>query len=817
MLNAISLTEEFNNNRGAIWNNYDAYQQTDRTNMAGQKHVDIRVFRNTEDSVPINMITLSAKSMTYLNTQTMANLQATISVGRGEQWTGSTPVQVSGDQYVRGLTVTTNGSGAATAASVINGYEAIDLLTGFENDDHIVLSMPTYEGNGSLTEASCFLDLTSHPTGDFTTGPTASAAFSTSVTTPTTGANSEIRFLRSQFAAIDLSKVTGVRIRLTGAINTQHKFLGGVRLLSKTWKYNGLDIDTRYGTLRRTAPRNGNVAAAKDFTQPILWRSNEPAGENDPRPIDVEMGVVFNPGTITNSSNQISLYFRELTEDFLTQLDINGMKMRELTGFSQPDIGDAKYSSRQQTDLEAFLQNQLGSEDQFSLERTADYLSASWIQINLTWSPGSASVMFSDTEGNSYTFAISGGLTSGQSYLVVSRIEENTLRTIIYTIDSTGAIVAKVFDTTNVKDSFVIKRRQGRFGWFADLKDGDGWINSIRERYTMFGEYRSLPYDSVTPVDGAELFAGFTPNEQLFSYFVPSILNTANTSISRDKSRSTTGESYVIKNTDGAPLQGIQTNDFTIRDFSNTRLTFDIWYPESADDLRVLLVDSTNSRWVDLVVPNFKRGQWQSLKIDLPYSTLQTGDYRIIFSQPNSSVDDWWIDNASVFVRRVVWEGRAVADDPWKSNNSDWTPFREISNRESGGVIFPQRGNSLQIRAKALRQFAEINRIQFKPKYSQLGNIPKAASKTTGGLVYASSTSATGGTLPNSIKFTATGVSTFAAGAYVASYRWTFGDGDEDYGSVVQHQYPASGTYPVTLTMIDNFGNQGVFTFSQAV
>lgn len=49
----------------------------------------------------------------------------------------------------------------------------------------------------------------------------------------------------------------------------------------------------------------------------------------------------------------------------------------------------------------------------------------------------------------------------------------------------------------------------------------------------------------------------------------------------------------------------------------------------------------------------------------------------------------------------------------------------------------------------------------------------------------------------------------------IASYTWNFGDGTTGFGATPQHLYASSGTYPVTLTVIDDRG--GVSTFTMAL
>lgn len=46
-------------------------------------------------------------------------------------------------------------------------------------------------------------------------------------------------------------------------------------------------------------------------------------------------------------------------------------------------------------------------------------------------------------------------------------------------------------------------------------------------------------------------------------------------------------------------------------------------------------------------------------------------------------------------------------------------------------------------------------------------------------------------------------------GASIASYAWSFGDGQSASGPSVSHTYAAAGTYTVTLTVTDAFGNTG--------
>jgi YD repeat-containing protein len=61
------------------------------------------------------------------------------------------------------------------------------------------------------------------------------------------------------------------------------------------------------------------------------------------------------------------------------------------------------------------------------------------------------------------------------------------------------------------------------------------------------------------------------------------------------------------------------------------------------------------------------------------------------------------------------------------------------------------------------------------------------------------------------------GAGSFDSDGSVASYSWNFGDGGTAMGVSPTHAYTASGTYTVTLTVIDNLGAQGSATTTTTV
>lgn len=804
------LTEEYGSTTGDFVLDYSTYQTVDQQNLALLKHRDIRVLQQGDITTARNMLDLDTFNNTFLDTLTMTQLESSTTVIRkGEGWTTGTVATDAARANFKILSLTLI-AGTVTTSSV-DTTTPVDLLTDFADTDHISIALPSFP-LAQVTQASSFIDFTSNPTGNFATGPTASVALSASTVALIAG-NSEFRVNRSAFNqnSINLSAITGVRLRIvaTGAATLR---VAGIRLLKSTWVQGANGVDTRYGRLRKGLARNGDTSQA-GFTWPILWRATTPQSTHDPKPIDGETAVIFNTGAMVNS-NQFTIYYRELTEDFLTQLDIDGLTQAGLDGRQQPDIGTAMYSSRTQTDIEAFSQTQLDADSQFDLERKPDYLSASWINYTFTWSAAAASVTIQNTESGggpsagTYVFPIA-GLTANTDYIFFSNLEENSAQATLFKLDSSLRVGDKVFDSTLITDDGAFPRRKGRFGWFAQFGDGDATIDSITMRKVTYAEYRSLPFASNTPVVGAELFASGSPNIEHFQSFVPGPYNAIDTTVARDAGRSTSGLSYRVDSLGTTPNQGLSTNYFLISDLHDTEIQFDLWYPAEAAVAPLIpyLVDRFR-RIIPLSMPRVVPDQWQHVRIVPPFGqTIITGTYQFVLFQPTAIASSWWVDSPTVFSRSIVWEGRAVVEDPWQSNDARWVPFRNVLNSDSGGILFARRGSQLQVRAKATQQAAHIDRIQFRPKYAELGRFVDATVAAPKVLPTASFTS--GVVTGRTIRFTDTSVD---SDGFIVATEWNFGDGTTGIGSVVDHTYVAAATYNVTVVTMDNNGNRSSAT-----
>lgn len=796
---SIPLNEEFQDDLGR-WSNYDAYDPTVRGIIRNQKHIDIRDFNSNDLAAPLSVLDLSKFSMTDLNGDQVQTLDDPVHVlVPGEHWTNltdTTSMVLSTHNYWRVLRMITSGTTTQTQSVMT----PMDLSTGFDGNDFVSMALPSWDG--TITPGNCFISLTSNATGDFTTGPTATVGFNSSIVPISGGGNMEFRVLRSAFNAINLAAVTGVKIAITTAAGKTIYF-SALRLLSKNWKFGATDFNTRRGTLQRTVSPNANPIMTTDFAQPIVWRSAEVPGEASPRPIDFNIAVGFNTGSRIGSNN-ISIYGRELTEDFMQQLDLNGLAQGRLTGHEQPDLGDAMYNSRLQTDLEPFKQDQLGGLTQFDLERTPDFLAASWIQFVVQWTATNTQVSVTNTEGSGYNFNLGVPLTANSDYVLVFWLEGTAARAAIYPLGARGQIIfnAPVFDSTQIDDDFVYKRRKGRFGWFANLQDGDAYVESIRFRSASYAEYRSLPYESVTPVVGAELSAESSPIIDLFTGFEPT-----DTSISIDKDReiSVSGESYRVTDYGTYTYQGLQSNVFEITDFDQTEIILDVNYPSALDQGASLEFYLKNSAdyLIPLPRPKIFPDQWQTVHLRTPSTHLaQTGLYRLIIVQNKAVNLNWWVDNVQVFERTVSWSGRAVVSDPWAATEDDWTPFQNAFNRDYAGIMFQGRERNLQVKAVGHKQDSTVAKVQFKPKYAELGRLVWPEQVLTNRLEPVAQYS----TSNNGRIYTFDGFGSTDPDGQIINWYWTVSDGNVYVGPIIQHTFGAAGSYTVSLTVTDANG-----------
>lgn len=531
-------------------------------------------------------------------------------------------------------------------------------------------------------------------------------------------------------------------------------------------------------------------------------------------------GVLGLATSVATAQNQISFYFREIPLDLQTQLDIDGTTMAALNAVgNQPDYDIAKYNNRTQAYLNAEFQYSLDGDTQFNLERLPDYVSDAYIEVRLKWSAAGASLDVLDAnETVVYTFD-DFTLNDRAYYYLIADIENNSVRARIYQIDPAGNFGAPnayglVLDTTAILNEEIFKRRRGRFGWYTRFADGDASLQSIRPRDQSFGEVVTKSFVSSSPVEGARLQVAGSSDRKLFESVSASPWG-GDVITETEKSRS--GSGFRIKASQGIPLQGVQSNPFVIDDFDNTEISFDVFFPSYAvaagSNLEAFLYGQ-NARIVNLNLGGFVTDQWHTVKAYLRNDLLQGGTYRLMLVQSLPATETtWYLDNISIIARSLEFSGRAVRPDAWNMRPDNWVPFKNTTNSIQSGTIFAERGNEIQIKGRALRQDAYIHEMKTLPKYAELSGFswPDEEEAQTTFPVAVISASASG----RLVSFDASSSSN-TGGANVAWY-WSFGDGNYDYGVSVNHRYTFSGTYEVTLVVIDEKGRKAATSTSVSV
>ena len=858
----VSLTEEFTER---AWIYYDSYEPETKEQLAFQRHVDLRTF------VPTSK----------------------------EGWTVGTFGYLSVVAQYPALSISVEGA-AETESSTPD--HPVDLITGFSDSDHFTFSLPKFP-LASINITQSKIEITSDPQGHCSnTELTAVVNFSQSLTSMVEG-NSQFIVERSMLNQnqINLGAITGVRIKIVSNPSTEAPiidpelivpflvggssekstvYIMGIKLKlapaegKPGWVESTVDFDNWNGMLRKPTPLNGDVTDGPVLDQDILWKSDLLPGYNDPRPVDTEFGIVINPGAQTKQ-NEVTLYLREAPLIFQTQLDLIGVTQSELDSWlykqtgkrQQPDIGTEEFTPRTVGEFDGQPMSRFDHlETMEDLERlpVANPVEQSWITFTLKWGEGKTKAILTNSVLPGYIFPKVPEMDNNSEYLMVCSLEDSSARMRIFTLNKDKSVVQEpFFDSTLIEDDGVFRRRQGRVGWKAVLADNDAYVHSIRPRSVVFAEYKSTPLISFTPVDGAQLFANFTGNEELWNQgFEITPEDSTGVVLTRDKSRALSGESFRVDTNGTEKNVGITTDLIEFIDFTQAEIRFSIWFAGESRNLGIQNVlrqrnygeieklgkpsyerleslyktyaefeesveiteetmegniiaqlVSDEGTIIPLPMPTLETNQWQEIIMPLPTETIaQTGKYYVQILQPTLFASSWWVDKISIFERSVQWSARSVVSDPWNSNYAPWTDFREIVNVNCKGILLSPRGKELQLRARALRQNATIKTPKIIPRYASLGRLVWPEEQ----LVEKVAPEAAFSTNPLSAKnFEFIDESKEGTGSIV-SREWNFGDGELLAGNqlVAEHNYALEGTYYITLVTIDRNGlrNQATHT-----
>lgn len=704
----------------------------------------------------------------------------------------------------------------------------IDISSFTGKEDYISVSLPELQVT-KLTLSKCFIDFTSSPAGEFGEGPTDQIAFNeANPALPESNGDTEMRIPISLLKTIDKSNLTGVRFRIFAKEKCTFRCLS-IRACSEHWLYAPIDFDTLWNRVHRPPAPNGKGSTPYTFPTveespkewPITFRGNNLTSPSDPRPINASIGAVFTAGSFLNATggttsafNEIALFFRDLPTAEQTQLDMDSFTQGQLDAKEgQPDFGLAEFKSRKQEELDLTKQQTLDGDTQFYLERLPDENDHSWIEVKLKWcstkSKNTLTILNPLEEG--YTFkeipleaSTTKELDKGR-YILLVNLENSSIQAQIYELDQVGNFkeAGLVFDTGKIIDDNLIKRRKGRFGWWAQFADGDAYLKSIKSRGLNFGEVVSREFQSITPVKGVSLYAGATEDKQLAEVLSPT---NEFVTISVDPAASSSGKALKIKATPLKSLQGVITNAFLIDDPKNLSISFDLKFPllkSPGGGLSIFLLGEYE-QIVPLHVTFFENNVWSHVKVSLKNTLIQTGIYQLVFMQTLPVLTTtWWLDKLMVKTSSLKWAARSQGVDAWHLQGNQWQDIGSTINKLNGGLVFNEIGSGLQIRGQAVRQNAVIHEFKAIPQYATLGrfvwnNEFQGVGKLPESLEIEDTI--------NELEVKLTGKASDADG-YIAAYYWSFGDDTYGAGPQTTHTYSQGGTYTVTLTVKDNFGN----------
>jgi len=819
----VSLIEEFTER---VWTNYDSYEAETKEYLGTQQHVDLRTFME------------------------------------GEEWTtGTYGYQAT---YAHYPALKLHVAGTIESESSVP-TKPVDLLTDFVDTDHLTFALPNFPLS-KINLHQSRLEITSDSQGHCSNAAKTAIIHFDSALTPLVEGDNQFSVERGslQQKEIDLSKITGVRFTIVanGAEEGTVVVMGLKLILMPHegrhgWKRSTVDFDNWNGMLRTPTPLNGDTTTGPFLNQGILWHAASLPGVNDPKPVDTEFGLVFNPGSQAKH-NEITLFFREEPLIFQTQLDLIGVTQAQLDGHPQPDLGTEEFAPRFVGEYDKHSMSELDHRETMKdLERlpVENPVEQSWVFFNLKWGEGKTKLQMSNSVEPGYLFSKMEDLESNREYLLKADLEDDRARVRIYRLEPDHSVVQKpVFDSTSIEDDAIFRRRQGRVGWQASLNDADAYINSIRPRHVVFAEYLSTPLRSFTPVDGAQLFASYSGNEELWNKgFNITPTDAPGIALSRDKSRTLSGESFRVDTKGTERDVGITTEFINFTDFEQAEIKFFIWFaglPRTIEKITVKHPPTlpgkhrfpSGKKWnpkkpllggmypsggftrteeflfpnikaqlvsdegtvLPLPAPELETNQWQEVIIHIPQNeVIQTGKWMFQLLQPTLIASSWWVDNISIFERVVQWSARSVVSDPWNSNYAPWTDFGDIVNQNRKGILLSPRGKELQLRGRALRQNATVKKPEILPRYASLGRLVWPEEQLTGKTAPTAHYTIKG-TEPKTFRFEDASTPGTAAIVY---REWAFGDGSIAVGNTfVEHFYEDPGEYYPTLIVIDRNG-----------
>lgn len=331
------LTEEFEAPSGVLVN----YVSLAGTPLGTRRHYNIRSFIGDDISVPRTMLdlrynnvfsldgsqmvlldtprivggrTIAARpignfngtSITTMNTYKMLDLDVyTLSTG-GENWPVDAAVVVGKDSTERWansiqVTLTSGVTKSVTSMFTDNIYSGMESSSSTYYIELVLPSFPAQAAGTHLDLSNSYIDFTADTSGNFAASQTNSFRFSDSLNSLTAGGNTYWQINRSSLTNIDLTKLAGIRFRLTSVGNMTFKAQALRVYKSDEYSFDSVDVDTKRGQFKRSVPRDSGTEPVTPTISTYMM--------NDTRPKNITLVSKFNSGHIdsaTDSSHSLS-------------------------------------------------------------------------------------------------------------------------------------------------------------------------------------------------------------------------------------------------------------------------------------------------------------------------------------------------------------------------------------------------------------------------------------------------------------------------------------------------------------------------------
>lgn len=343
------LSDDFDSPTGE-WNNFIARNLSQLGQIQNQKHTDIRSFKPKKE-IRNYIVFLGSKTVGSLDYISMNQVGGFYTLAEDEGWTSGTVGQQGDRNNWYGISLSCSANSTASTQSILSerpinlfSYNAVDY-----DEDYISLSLPKY--NNAINRSNSKIEFTST---DFSNSANYdSIAFNaTNVVFKQSGENAELRIPLKYIRESIRQNLIGIKITIANNSNSTINFRClSIRCVSKNWKYAPIDINTISNTVEYTPSPNGEEAPDFETTYywpinennnqlptewPVLYKSftNTNLDNKKPTPINSDVQIIFNSGSIKKSSskesiNDISVYFRDDLRES-QQSDLDGQTQERL-------------------------------------------------------------------------------------------------------------------------------------------------------------------------------------------------------------------------------------------------------------------------------------------------------------------------------------------------------------------------------------------------------------------------------------------------------------------------------------------------------